>query len=361
MKYLGPAAKKPLAYSVASVSGGILAVCSCTVLPLFAGIYQMGAGIGPASAFLYSGPAINVLAIVLTGNVLGVKLGVARAIGAIVFSILIGIIMAFLFEKHKQVKPVVLKNSKTDSARTLLQNIIYFGLMVGILVFVNWGKPDNQTGLWFLIYSNKWFVTAFLSLLFGLVLIKWFSVSWWKLALAAVFIFLFEFFFPKNHVISFSVGMIGFSITLFTSTNENKEWLSATYDFAKQILPLLFVGVFIAGILLGRPGQEGLIPSSFISSLAGSNSLASNFFASISGAFMYFATLTEVPIVEGLLGNGMEKGPALALLLAGPALSLPNMLVIKSVIGAKKTFVFVTLVVVMATITGMIFGIIYGG
>ncbi|MCP4650848.1 MAG: permease [PVC group bacterium] len=262
IKYFGAQAKKILAYGVASVSGAILAVCSCTVLPLFSGIYKRGAGLGPAIAFLYSGPAINILAVIMTARILGWQLGLARAIGAVLFSIAIGLCMHFIFLKEENARQAEgeFQFGEEKKNRSLGQNMAHF-------IFASWG-------------------------------------------------------------------------------------------FAKQILPLLLLGVLVAGFLLGRPGQEGIIPSRFIQMLVGGNSLFSNFFAAIAGAFMYFATLTEVPILQGLIGAGMGKGPALSLLLAGPALSLPNMLVIRSVIGTKKTVVYVGLVVVMATLSGIIFGVI---
>lgn len=317
IKYFGAKANKFLAYSVASISGTILAVCSCTVLPLFSGIYKRGAGIGPATAFLYSGPAINVLAIIMTARILGFELGIARAIGAIVFSVVIGFSMHLIFNKEDQ-------NRETDESffdndvkeeRSLLQNIIYFSLMVCFLIFANWAKPGNgEQGLWNIIYGIKWYLSIITLMLLGGILIKWFK------------------------------------------KDELSRWVLSSINFANQILPLLFIGVLLAGLLLGRPGQEGLIPSRIIAVSVGGNSILSNFYASIVGAFMYFATLTEVPILQGLIGAGMGKGPALALLLAGPALSLPNMLVIRGVLGTKKTVVYVSLVVVMATISGILFG-----
>ena len=316
IKYFGSKANKILSYSVASVSGTILAVCSCTVLPLFAGIYKRGAGIGPATAFLYSGPAINVLAIILTARVLGFELGFARAIGAIVFSVVIGLCMHFVFfreEKNKTAGEDLVIQEEGKEVRSLWKTILYFAVMVGILVFVNWGK-DESIKIWQRIYEIKWFISVFLIVVLALILNRWFKKE------------------------------------------ELKAWTSSSWDFAKQITPLLLAGVLVAGLALGRPGSEGLIPSQWVSGLVGGNSLWANLFASVIGAFMYFATLTEVPILQGLIGAGMGKGPALALLLAGPALSLPNMLVIRSVLGTKKTVVFVCLVVVMATISGSIFG-----
>lgn len=316
IKYFGAKAKKILSYSIASVSGTILAVCSCTVLPLFAGIYTRGAGIGPATAFLYSGPAINVLAIILTAKVLGYKLGLARTLGAIVFAVVIGLIMHLLFNKEEEKnreKSDLVEGDEKES-RPLWKTTLYFAVMVAILVFINWGKSSPEIKVWYFIYQAKWYVGAAL-----LAVLAWMIFTWFK-------------------------------------KPELKEWTFSTWVFAKQIFPLLFAGVLVAGFLLGRPGHEGVIPSQWVAKLVGGNSLGANLFASVAGALMYFATLTEVPILQGLLGAGMGQGPALALLLAGPALSLPNMLVIRSIIGTKKTLAYITLVVIMATITGMIYG-----
>jgi len=360
MKYLGAKANQILAYAVASVSGTILAVCSCTVLPLFAGIYKRGAGIGPATAFLYSGPAINVLAIIMTARILGFEIGLARAAGAILFSIVIGLLMHFIFRKEEKEKAdAQMMLPEPEVKRTLWQNIIYFGIMVGILIFSNWAKPDETIGLWYAIYSYKWIITSILSAIFAFILVLWFSLEWWKILLAAIPVAVLAFIFPDKPLIAFSIGIIGLSIITSTNKDEPGEWFSVTWDFTKQITPLLLMGVLISGILLGRPGNEGIIPSEWIKNSVGDNSLSANLFASIVGAFMYFATLTEIPILQGLIGSGMHKGPALALLLAGPALSLPSMLVINSIMGTKKTFVYILLVVIMATITGMIYGTIF--
>ena len=357
MKYLGAGAKKILAYGVASVSGTILAVCSCTVLPLFASIWKRGAGLGPAIAFLYSGPAINVLAIVLTARVLGVEICAARAIGAVIFSIVIGLIMHFLFRKEEESKvQAALHMPESDEEQPLWQNVIYFATMIGLLVFATWGEPAEPTGLWHAVYSVKWPVTGIFAALLGLLLILWFKVKLYKVTLAAVVILAFAMIVPDEPLIAFSVGIVALVWLTTTTRGETENWFLATWDFTKQMIPLLLAGVLVAGLLLGRPGSEGLISSQWVSGLVGGNSLWANLFASIVGAFMYFATLTEVPILQGLMGAGMGKGPALALLLAGPALSLPNMLVIRSVMGTKKTAAFVSLVVVMATISGMIFG-----
>jgi hypothetical protein len=319
MKYLGAKANKTLAYGVASVSGTILAVCSCTVLPLFAGIYRMGAGLGPATAFLYSGPAINVLAIILTARILGLELGIARAVGAISFSVIIGLIMHFIYRKEELEKANgQMHMPETQIKRPLWQNSVYFASMVGILVFANWGKPlEGNHGLWSLIHSAKWIITAGFAIILVLALATWFK------------------------------------------KDELKEWTSATWGFAVQILPLLLGGVLISGFLLGRVGHEGIIPNRWIEWAVGGNSLRANLLSSVVGAFMYFATLTEVPILQGLIGSGMGKGPALALLLAGPALSLPSMLVLRSIMGTQKTVVYVSLVIIMSTITGMLYGAIF--
>ena len=361
MKYLGAKANKILAYAVAAVSGTILAVCSCTVLPLFAGIYKMGAGLGPACTFLYSGPAINVLAIVLTARVLGLELGIARALGAIVFSIVVGVLMHFIFRKEENAKAAAQMEMQDEEVkRPLWQNVLYFASMVGILVFANWGKTDADSGLWASIYSAKWFIASFFSIMLGVILVAWFEFKWWKILITAIPVVILALLFPEMPLIAFSAGVVGLSGFTSTDKGESGEWFASSWGFAKQILPLLLIGVLIAGALLGRVGHEGLIPSEWVSQAVGGNSLQANFFASFAGAFMYFATLTEVPILQGLITNGMGKGPALALLLAGPALSLPNMLVIRSVLGTKKTIVFVAIVIVMATISGMIFGYIAG-
>jgi uncharacterized protein len=376
MKYLGPRAPKPLAYGVASVSGTILAVCSCTVLPLFAGIWRMGAGLGPACAFLYSGPAINVLAIILTARVLGVEIGIARAVGAIVFSIVIGVAMHLIYRKEETAKAdAAMAMPDEDGMRPLWQNVLYFGAMVGILVFANFGRPGDSDGIWHAIWSAKWLITSGFAVALSVILVAWFRIRLWQIAWVAaatavawrltVVVMntvwagrLSAEHLPWEAMIPFAVAVVGLSIILARRTDALGEWFSQSWTFAKQITPLLLFGVLVAGFLLGRPGEEGLIPSGWVAGLVGGNSLQANLFAAVVGAFMYFATLTEVPILQGLMGAGMGKGPALALLLAGPALSLPNMLVIRSIMGTRKTIVFISLVVVMATISGMIYGAI---
>ncbi len=317
LKYFGAKARKILSYSVASVSGTVLAVCSCTILPLFAGIYTRGAGIGPATAFLYSGPAVNVLAIVLTARILGWQLGLARAVGAVIFAILTGLLMALIFRKDDAARaagPIYLPEVE-EKGRTLTQQALFMLTLVLILIFAAFHKPDHgSTGLWSVIFAFKWYITGGLLIILGFMLKSWFA------------------------------------------KDERSNWVQSTWDYMKQILPLLGAGVLVAGFMLGRPGHPALIPEHYILSLVGGNSLWANLFASVSGALMYFATLTEVPILQGLLGSGMGKGPALALLLAGPALSLPNMLVIGQVIGVRKTAVFCCIIVVMSTIAGMTYG-----
>ncbi len=357
MRYLGPKASKPLAYGVASVSGTILAVCSCTVLPLFGGIWLRGAGLGPATAFLYSGPAINVLAIVMTARILGMELGLARAIGAVVFSVVVGLAMHSIFRREERAKAdAAVDLPEPEVGRPLWQTVLFFASMVGVLVFANWSRPAEPTGLWAGLFAWKWPLSS----AFGLVLMAslgmWFGFRWSGLALAAVPVAVLGLLFPNQPLIPFIVGGAGLAVLCARHGGEGRQWLDATWTLAKQIFPLLIGGVFISGMLLGRPGHEALIPSEWVSQSVGGNSLPANLFASVVGAFMYFATLTEVPILQGLLGSGMGRGPALALLLAGPALSLPSMLVLRSIMGTKKLLVYVALVVVMATVSGLIYG-----
>ncbi|MBI4619112.1 MAG: permease [Desulfobacterales bacterium] len=361
MKYLGPAAHKLLSYSVASVSGAVLAVCSCTVLPLFAGIYRMGAGIGPASAFLYSGPAINVLAIVLSAKVLGWQIGLARAIGAVVFAYIIGLLMAFTFrEEEKNKQPIVMPGAD-EPKRKLWQDTVYMASMVGILVFANWGRPLETEGIWYALYAAKWYLTGLFGLLFGYVIVRWFGAKVLPTIIASVVVLLLALTFPQWPLLAFSAGIAGLVWVTGTSSDETKNWLDSTWTYTLMIAPLLLGGVLIAGFLLGMPGTDnGIIPSRWIAMLVGGNSFTANFFASVVGAFMYFATLTEVPIVQGLLGSGMGKGPSLALLLAGPALSLPSMIVIRSILGTKKAVVFISYVIILSTVAGMFFGWIMG-
>jgi len=358
MKYFGAKADKFLSYGVASVSGTILAVCSCTVLPLFAGIYKRGAGLGPAIAFLYSGPAINVLAIVLTARILGFEMGAARAIGAVVFSVVIGLAMHFIF-RHEEAAKVKAQMDlpEPEVKRPLWQTSLYFTAMAAVLVFANWAKAEPSDAVFHAIYGVKWPLTAFFAAALGFMLKGWFGAGGKKLIIAAVPAILLAVFFGDLPILSFSAGFTGLSWVLNSSgQGELKDWFAASWELSKQIFPLLIAGVMISGFLLGRPGHEGVVPSAWVVWAVGGNSFWANFFSSVVAAFMYFATLTEVPILQGLMGSGMGKGPALALLLAGPALSLPSMLVLKSIMGTKKTAVYVTLVVIMSTFTGMFYG-----
>jgi len=360
MKYLGAGAKKVVSYGVAAVSGSFLAVCSCTILPLFAGISRVGAGLGPAATFLYSGPAINILAIVLTMRVLGLEIGIARGVGAILFSIVIGLVMHFIYRREEAEKvKVQAAMPEPEVTRPLYKNALFFLSMIGVLVFANWGRPEEPVGAWGFIFLNKWIITGAFSIALSVILVLWLKASWWKVAVAASAVIIAAYALPDLPIVSFGVGMVGLSIITASGDAEGRGWFTSTWDFTKQILPLLFAGVMIAGFLLGRPGSEGLIPSSWIAGAVGGNSLPANLFAAVSGAFMYFATLTEVPILQGLMGAGMGKGPALALLLSGPAVSLPNMLVIRSVMGTKKTLVYILLVIVMSTVAGMIYGSLF--
>ena len=439
MKYLGARANKVLAYGVAAVSGSILAVCSCTILPLFTGIYRMGAGLGPAIAFLYSGPAISVLAIVLTARILGPELGIARAVGAISFSVIIGLVMHLIYRKEELQKATVqMAMPEPEVKRPLWQNAAFFAALVGILVFVNWGAPreftftttDGQSftaavikeaetptspdatmslkitegplaneepvlvkytdvrertplaGVSTSIWQVKWIITTAFAVALGLVLVLWFGLTWWKVLTAGVPAAVLAIILPTDGLwimIPFAAATLGLSAITSTNKGEAGEWFGSTWGFAKQILPLLFFGVLVAGFLLGRVDKEGIIPNESVQMLVGETpdtflkvtglaggpweatvqavwSLWTNLFASVFGAFMYFATLTEVPILQGLIGSGMGKGPALTLLLSGPSLSLPSMLVIRGVLGTQKTVVYVSLVIVMSTIAGMIFG-----
>ncbi len=357
MKYLGAGARKVTAYGVASISGTVLAVCSCTVLPLFAGIYRMGAGLGPATAFLYSGPAINVLAIILSARILGVDIGVGRAVGAIAFSVVIGLLMQLIFRREEQAKAAALAAVPAPPAtRRLWQTALSFAAMIAVLIFATWGRPDQEVGFWYAVHGVKWILTSAAALSFGGILVAWFGLPWWKLAAAAAVPASLAVIPGAGHLAAFAGGAGALVVVLASEPGELRDWLAATWDFAKQILPLLLGGVLVAGLLLGRPGYEGLVPSGWVAGAVGGNSLGANLFASVAGALMYFATLTEVPILQGLLGSGMGKGPALALLLAGPALSLPSILVLRSILGWRKTLTFVGLVVAMATLSGLIFG-----
>ena len=371
LKYFGANAKKWLSYTVASVSGCILAVCSCTILPLFTSIYKRGAGLGPAVAFLYSGPAISILSIILTARILGFEMGVARTVGAVLFAVVIGLLMSFFFRKEEKAKKEAQMNIvPPPEKRPVWQTAFHFFTLVLILVFANWGAPSaSDTGLWYSIFTYKWYITCALALLLCWSLVRilrlrllWVSLGAVATAVAAILANLFIENAKLVPLVPMLVAVASLSLILLFDKRdeENRDWALASWGFAKQILPLLAVGVVLAGFLLGSTHDDtalaGIIPNSWIEWAVGGNSLLSNFFASFAGAFMYFATLTEVPIVQGLLASGMGEGPALALLLAGPSLSLPNMLVIRGVLGTKKTVVYVALVIVMATLAGFVFG-----
>lgn len=355
MRYLGPKASKPIALSVASVSGTLLAVCSCTVLPLFGGIYKRGAGLGAAIAFLYSGPAINIMAVVVTAKVLGAELGFARAVGAILFALVIGAIMHVIYRNEEAERGSTSDRgfSAGEQEKPLSITVTFFSLMIGILIFANWAAADSSA--WMEIYQWKWQITSLLAIALGVLLVLRWQWSVFHVLVLTAIVGLSALLVPGVPQLPFAIGVLGIML-LATLNTDDREWAAQTWDFTKQIMPLLLAGVFIAGLLLGRPGYHGLIPDEWVNMAVGGNSFLSTVLASVLGAFMYFSTLTEVPIVQGLLGAGMGKGPALALLLEGPALSLPNMLVIRTIIGTEKTLVYCALVVVMATTTGFVYG-----
>ncbi len=371
LKYFGANAKKWVSYTVASISGGILAVCSCTILPLFTSIYKRGAGLGPAIAFLYSGPAISILSIILTARILGLEMGLARVTGAVTFAVIIGLVMSFIFRKEERDKEAAQMNIvPPPEKRPLWQTALFFFTLVAILVFANWGAPSEiDRGIWAAIYGAKWWITSALAIGLCVILVKILHLKarWIILGAIAVAVSAFtaNVFIPDVKLAPLvpmivSVAVLAIILLYDKNDDENREWALSSWGFAKLILPLLEVGVLTAGFLLGstHDGIElpGIVPNSWVERAVGGNSLLSNFFASFTGAFMYFATLTEVPIIQGLLASGMGKGPALALLLAGPSLSLPNMLVIRGVMGTKKTLIYVALVIVMATISGWVYG-----
>jgi hypothetical protein len=362
MRYLGPSASKPVAMSVASVSGTILAVCSCTVLPLFGGIYRRGAGLGPAIAFLYSGPAINVLAVVLTARVLGVEMGVARAVGAIGFAVVIGTLMHVVFQREERARAEHAKGlaaTGVESPTSPGESVALFALLIAVLVFANWAPAEGEA-TWTSIGVYKWWLTAGAAagLALFLVIRRHWSPVWMSVTAAAVLTL--SLMLPSHPEVAFAAGLTGLMAQALFRPQDGQEWLEQSWDFAKQILPLLLLGVMAAGFFLGRPGSEGVIPAGWVAAAVGGNGVLANFAASLLGSLMYFATLTEVPIVQGLLGAGMGKGPALALLLAGPAVSLPNLLAIRALLGTEKTLVYAGLVVVMATISGIIYGNLFG-
>ncbi len=366
LRHLGPKANKIEAYGVASTSGTVLAVCSCSVLPMFAGIYRVGAGLGPASAFLYSGPAINVMAIFLTARVLGFDLGVARIIGSVVFAVVIGLIMAVIFRKEDEARTatVMALPDPPPAKRSLWQTAIFFVCMIAFLVFSDWASPSQtilemedgrrmhvtvlqKTGEMYRVQLeeplgelNK---GAKLTLSTAEIVSErdWTPENYrW-----AVWIFHHRWYFSGACFLAV-LAMVG----MWFDRQELAEWMGQTWSFSKSIIPLLFGGVFVTGFV------GALIPEEIVAGWVGGDSFRANLVASMIGGMWYFATLTEIPILQALLGLGMGRGPALALLLAGPALSLPSIAVIYSVIGFRKTAVFVALTVLMSTIAGVAFG-----
>jgi uncharacterized protein len=338
LKYLGPRAPKPVAYGVASVSGTILAVCSCTVLPLFGGIYANGAGLGPATAFLYSGPAINVLAIILTARILGVELGLARGIAAIVFALVIGLLMHLIFRRDEAERAMAGRARPPDGG-CRPPALADGGLLRrdgGILVFANWGVAGSADGVLARGPRLKWQITAAFALLLAFALVRWIGMNAVEIGgdrgdrgtRPA-----------RSRTSRWCVrGRDGGPLPRSQHVGRRgRRMVRRVVGLREADLPAAALGILAAGLLLGRPGHEGLIPADWVAQSVGGNSLGANLFAAVAGAFMYFATLTEVPILQGLMGSGMGEGPALTLLLAGPALSLPSILVIRSMIGTKKT------------------------
>ena len=366
VRYLGAKANPVLAYAVASVAGCVLAVCSCSVLPMFAGIYKLGAGLGPATAFLYSGPAINVLAIFLTARVLGFSLGLGRVIGAVFFSVAIGLLMAAAFRKTETAKTqAALQMPEPEKPqRSIGKTALFMACMVLFLVFSDWFNPgnvivDTTDGRQFkavVIHETRDAIRFQLEedIELGnagdkITLTKpeigeMQNHRTWVLAV--------------YHIRWYLAGLMGLFVVIMAwrwfEKDEIRQWMANTWQFTKLLVPLLYGGVFVVGFL------SVLLPEKQVAQWVGDNSLRANLVASVIGAFWYFATLTEIPITQALMNLGMHKGPVLALLLAGPALSLPNMLVIRKVLGTRRLLVFILLVIVMATITGMFFGTFWG-
>ncbi len=366
MRYLGPAANKPLAYAVASVSGCVLAVCSCSVLPMFAGIYNLGAGLGPASAFLYSGPAINILAIFLSARVLGFSIGVSRVVGAVVFSVVIGLLMATVFRKSERVKAeAAMQMPEPEKPRRHIgKTALYLACMILFLVFSDWFNPgnvvvkttDDRQFNAVVIHETKDAVR------FQLEQDIDSARSGDKITMPKTEISEMQeqktWIITVYHLRWYLAAAMGLAVLIMAwrwfERDEIREWMQNTWSFAKMLVPLLYGGVFIVGFV------SVLLPEKQVAQWVGDNSLRSNLVASVIGAFWYFATLTEIPITQALMKLGMHNGPVLALLLAGPALSLPSILVIRKVMGNIKTVVFILLTVIMSTIVGMIFGAFCG-
>lgn len=343
-KWLGPTAPKPIAFIVASISGTILAVCSCTVLPLFAGLYLQGAGIGPASTFLYSGPAINVLAIVLTGKVLGFNMGLARAIGSISMGILVGLIMHLLFRASERKRVENLTTQPLKKGLSLSKSILFLISLILILLIAT----SKLIYKWYILYL------LFIGLLFQFYF--FFKLSWIKLLIVFAIISLIAYLIPYKEI-PFLTGTFIISYLANSSKGLLREWFENSYILAKQIFPLLLIGVFISGFFLGGISGEGYIPKIYIESFLGGRDFITHLVSAMVTALMYFATLTEIPIIQGLMSHGVKTGPALAMLLAGPALSLPSLLVLKSIIGPKKTLFYALLVVFFSAIYGYIYEI----
>lgn len=346
-KWLGPSAPKPIAFLVASISGTILAVCSCTVLPLFAGLYLQGAGIGPATTFLYSGPAINVLAIVLTGKVLGASIGLARAIGSITMGILLGVMMHFLFRESEKKRLDSFGTQTLQKGISFLQSLSFLATLVFILIIAT----SN--------ISFKWLILYLLFLFLLIQLYFFFSVPIGKVILGAIGVTSLGFLFPYKEI-PFIGGTLLVSYLANSQKGLTREWFDNSYILAKQIFPLLFLGVFLSGFFLGGVTGEGYIPKIYIETFLGGSDFFTHLIATFVTALMYFATLTEVPIIQGLIAQGVKAGPALAMLLAGPAISLPSLLVLKAIIGFKRTIIYALLVIVFSALYGYIYQVILG-
>ena len=398
-RFLGRNAPKWISYPAAALSGFLLAVCSCTIMPLFAGIYKKGAGLGPAITFLFVGPAVNILAISFTGVQIGMDIAIARIVLSILFGILIGLLMAFIFRKDDADHAEKTVNNDLFAAQTKIpiNKIVLFLLLLGILlvgtlqigalrnVFYEFSIPGTWAGElqdWLdqLIPADQSLgiegVTVQGLFLIGMLLLIAISAIWgfkdlydgftsWTLftllliSLTLIFASFSVQVVNQNLMIGLTGRLLGVIILLGAiwwvgggsiNREEQQEWLWETWRFVKQIIPLLLVGVFLASI------ARTLIPSQWIKTLAGRNSILANFAGVIFGVFMYFPTLVEVPVAQTFLALGMHRGPLLAYLLADPELSLQSILITNTVIGKKKTAVYVVLVTNFSTLSGLIFG-----